>query len=85
MDMRWIRNVGDFSEYSRNLGNDVSEEAKQTWNEFNLLKKFFNFTSLEEYKYNADEKGESYDINSLENEWIEYKEAFPAISSKSLK
>lgn len=40
MDMRWIRNVGDFSEYSRNLGNDVLEEAKQTWNEFNLLKNF---------------------------------------------
>lgn len=85
INMRWIANVSDFNEYSRNLGNDVTEEDRKEWNEFNLLKEFFDFTSLEEYKAYAEKNKISYDDKNIENNWIEYQEAFPAISTRRLK
>lgn len=85
INLRWIANVSDYNEYSRNLGNDVTEEDKKEWKEFKLLKEFFDFTSLEEYKAYAEKNKISYDDKNIENNWIEYQEAFPAISTRRLK
>lgn len=85
INMCWISNVSDFNEYSRDLGNDVTEDNKKEWKEFNLLKEFFNFTSLEEYRAYADKNKISYDEKNIENNWKEYQEAFPAISTRRLK
>lgn len=50
--------------------------------EYLLLKKYFGFTSANEYMLYLDENDSSaeYDRQEIENEWQEYSEAFPQIS-----
>lgn len=49
-------------------------------NEYELLKKYFGFTSAEEYMLYMDENGMEYSRQQVEKEWEEYTEAFPQIS-----
>jgi hypothetical protein len=60
---------------------DYSAEGDQK-KEYLLLKKYFGFTSANEYMLYLDENDSSaeYDRQEIESEWQEYSEAFPQIS-----
>lgn len=73
-DMRYI----DYPDES--LSDYQPEEYEK--NEYLLLKKFFGFTSANEYMLYLDENESSaeYDRQQIEDEWTQYTEAFPQIS-----
>lgn len=53
--------------------------------EYNLLKKYFGFTSAEEYILYMENDGNTINAEDIEKEWEEYSASFPDFSSLRVK
>lgn len=68
-------------DYDSDMGTNYKREL-QIYEEYDLLKMFFNFTSLDEYKMFADENEIYYNPDIIIKMWEDYTISFPMLSQK---